>query len=294
MNNSSINKSNKSAFTLVELIVVITILAILWTIAFMSFRWYNSNSRDSVRISDISNVITSMELYELEAWKYPIPSNWINVTYSWATVWNQWTLWKSVFTNVSKLDKIPKDPLLDKEYTYSVSQNGTEYEVSWIIEGDEDKVKAMVSGNYNGIVSKVVSWNNCNILVVPSIISSDLDYSTDFVELHDNWWLVYNWYNNLPSSYKNTKLFMFWGFDFLSDNLLVYSNNDKCEELFSSSNSATLEKVSLLKWIQDSYSNTILYKEWEISNIIDLNIDENNPSNEVNNYSINFVNNLNK
>ena len=44
----------KKAFTLVELIVVITILAILWTIAFISLQWYSRDSRDSVRISDMS------------------------------------------------------------------------------------------------------------------------------------------------------------------------------------------------------------------------------------------------
>ncbi|MFK7780612.1 MAG: prepilin-type N-terminal cleavage/methylation domain-containing protein, partial [Candidatus Gracilibacteria bacterium] len=47
---------NKKAFTLVELIVVITILAILGTIAFISLQGYSKSSRDSVRISDVSNM----------------------------------------------------------------------------------------------------------------------------------------------------------------------------------------------------------------------------------------------
>ena len=47
---------NKQAFTLVELIVVITIIAILWTIAFISLQWYSKSSRDSKRISDIQNI----------------------------------------------------------------------------------------------------------------------------------------------------------------------------------------------------------------------------------------------
>lgn len=36
---------NIKAFTLVELIVVITILAILWTIAFISLQWYTRDAR---------------------------------------------------------------------------------------------------------------------------------------------------------------------------------------------------------------------------------------------------------
>ena len=46
----------KRAFTLVELIVVITILAILWTIAFISLQWYSKDARDSTRITDIGNL----------------------------------------------------------------------------------------------------------------------------------------------------------------------------------------------------------------------------------------------
>ena len=55
MNKIKTISANKG-FTLVELIVVITILAILWTIAFISFAWYSKNSRDSVRIADMNNI----------------------------------------------------------------------------------------------------------------------------------------------------------------------------------------------------------------------------------------------
>ena len=53
---------HKKGFTLVELIVVITILAILWTIAFISLQWYAKDARDSVRIQDVANIKKSLEL----------------------------------------------------------------------------------------------------------------------------------------------------------------------------------------------------------------------------------------
>jgi len=49
-------RNTKSAFTLVELIVVITILAILGTIAFISLQGYSADARNSKRTSDLNNI----------------------------------------------------------------------------------------------------------------------------------------------------------------------------------------------------------------------------------------------
>ena len=55
--------SGNKGFTLVELIVVIIILAILWTIAFLSFQWYSSNARDSSKTTDLSSIKTSLWIF---------------------------------------------------------------------------------------------------------------------------------------------------------------------------------------------------------------------------------------
>jgi len=54
-------KYNSKWFTLVELIVVITILAILWTIAFISLGSYTTLARNAVRLDGISKVATVVE-----------------------------------------------------------------------------------------------------------------------------------------------------------------------------------------------------------------------------------------
>tara|TARA_Y100001960_G_C14352104_1_gene670075 strand:- start:403 stop:597 length:195 start_codon:yes stop_codon:yes gene_type:complete len=58
--------SKTKGFTLVELIVVITILAILSTVAFISFQNYVLSSRDSKRTTDIKNIVKSLELSKLQ------------------------------------------------------------------------------------------------------------------------------------------------------------------------------------------------------------------------------------
>ena len=56
------SKNTKHAFTLVELIVVITILAILWTIAFISLQWYSKEARDSARLVDARSLIWKINI----------------------------------------------------------------------------------------------------------------------------------------------------------------------------------------------------------------------------------------
>jgi prepilin-type N-terminal cleavage/methylation domain-containing protein len=76
-------------FTLVELIVVITILAILGTIGFLSIGGYSSRARDSARVGDVANIMKSLDISILTVGDYPLPDNAFAVTYSGGVVWNQ-------------------------------------------------------------------------------------------------------------------------------------------------------------------------------------------------------------
>jgi len=55
-------RNTKKAFTLVELIVVITILAVLGTIAFISLQGYSGEARDSKRLSDVNNLVKKVNI----------------------------------------------------------------------------------------------------------------------------------------------------------------------------------------------------------------------------------------
>ncbi len=59
-------KNTNSAFTLVELIVVITILAVLGTIAFISLQGYSADARNSKRTSDVNNIQSAMWIKQAE------------------------------------------------------------------------------------------------------------------------------------------------------------------------------------------------------------------------------------
>jgi len=121
------------AFTLVELIVVITILAILWTIAFISLQWYSRDARDSTRISDINSIEKQLELFVIKTWTLPIPENNIELVSSWVTIWYQWYADKATL-NILKVFNWWLDPVDQTPYTYRISWNKKSYQIMWFLE----------------------------------------------------------------------------------------------------------------------------------------------------------------
>lgn len=291
-NNKKIDKVNinkkfkKLWFTLVELIVVITILAILWTIAFYSFQNYALSARDWTRISDIKSIQKSLSFFAIETWNFPEPTDWKIVTYSWASVWIQWTFWDTMMTNLWALNKKPKDPLKLMEYSYSVTPDKQEYQLVWVLESIElvnknflinkaysyaSPARAYSVWTYNWVASKVSTWWIEYVLAIPSIVTSDLS-QTDITQILAKRSLVYNNYWSFPSNFT-------WAYS--SDNQFNFYPNKLVIYTWSFDTlSGTLNQIHLLKGIQDAYSWTIVVSnDKQIKNIVDTVINEWDPSN---------------
>lgn len=195
-------------FTLVELIVVITILVILGTIAFTSLSWFSSNARDSSRTSDITNLVKGLDISYIKSSSYPSPDNAFSVTYSGGTLWNQWTIGDTVMNVISawgvRLSKKPTDPLTNtKEYIYSKAAYGNFYQIKSDWEWDNISYQnipgiqtasaangtpdiSYIKGNYGGIVSKTQTGSTICILTLPSIISNTGSSITPVIPLESN------------------------------------------------------------------------------------------------------------
>lgn len=145
-------KNKNKAFTLVELIVVITILAILWTIAFISLQWYTAEARDSKRLSDITNILKKIAVEETKWSKMDdlidnqTSSTWIinsqNVNV---------TKWIPKFIEIKEDWKNFKDPVTNWDYVlwYAKWWTGTwAYKFLQIATLNEEKNEAVVKWNY--------------------------------------------------------------------------------------------------------------------------------------------------
>ena len=189
MKRSKIKK--KKAFTLVELIIVITILSILWAIAFISFQWYTKDARDWNRLTTINNIDKWLDIYKVQIWNYPEPDKfdwWVKLqTWALNIEWKKeeysylWIVWDWVIRNL-KINKIPQDPLTWDKYIYSITKDKKQYQIASILEKPTTYNKTLVSQIYAAwwYVAKV-EWNHSMdviyntwtwkfITIVPSLI----------------------------------------------------------------------------------------------------------------------------
>ncbi len=175
------------AFTLVELIVVITILAILGTIGFISLQGYSVSARESARISDLATIQRSLEFFQTIEGYYPDPTDFITISYSGSLAWKQGVFWDDTRNIVTRISEVPTDPLLGTPYAYSTTNTRSEYELGAISESPllsfnpiTNQANAINSyytnivGNYNKQVVAVKQSNYLYILWVPTIITSEI------------------------------------------------------------------------------------------------------------------------
>lgn len=139
-------KKNKRAFTLVELIVVITILAILATIGFVSMGNYLTGSRDSKRLTDMKTIYDAMSVYTVRVWETPYPdSDKIEIKNGSSILTYQWYVWDSVFKLI-KLNKGGVDPKDGKNYVYTTDSARRKIQLMWYLESRDNP--------------KILGWNS--------------------------------------------------------------------------------------------------------------------------------------
>jgi len=283
----------KKWFTLVELIVVITILAILWTISYVSFWWFTMSARDSSRISDVKNIETVLETFKLNTWIYPKPTNPVSINYSWWTVFWQGTFWKDSRTQLWtkwNISNIPLDPLFDTEYSYSVQSTNRSYNISYIIEWDlalnnntskkafaeweTREVLNIVKWNYNWQVTHTSTWWKVYVFAIPSLILSDLS-NTNILQTTDKY--VYNKELNIAASYS-WKINSVWTFAFTPKLVFSWSNLPK----------TPYELKNTILNLKDAITWTYLYSKPEYRDLVELDI---NNSTDLINWWERYINN---
>lgn len=160
-------RNTKKAFTLVELIVVITILAILGTIAFISLQGYSGEAKNSKVTADLRNIASAIEtastrnsivLFDVVsgtrvqnqvAWTF---GNVNSNTGATLTLWTNYRVGNVNFSAIGQNGEDFKDPNSTNaasNYIFAVVTIPTfkSYQLAWQIV-ENDVKKARINGTY--------------------------------------------------------------------------------------------------------------------------------------------------
>ncbi len=180
------NNFKKDAFTFIELIVSVIIIAVLSTIWFVSYFKYLEDARDSQRKTELTWVATSLKSHKAKRWEYPNPwesffiNNWSNL------VAKQWRLVNNII--IFSLDKIPYDPYINVPYFYSVSRINQEFQLA-----------ATLENNWVNLAFVVWDYQSVMKTVAPNIILAHESWDIDLSEEHSKRKIIFDNSNfNLP------------------------------------------------------------------------------------------------
>ena len=156
----------KQAFTLVELIVVITILAVLATVGFISMMWYAQSSRDSVRLTDLKSITKAFEVKRTKDEVLPLPDQKIDITASGTIFQYQWVLEKNTLAK-SWVHNGWLDPLSQEPYGYAVNLSRNKFQLIWFLENSETTANNIFSQSFADNSERFVKtvWQPLGILL---------------------------------------------------------------------------------------------------------------------------------
>ncbi|MBF0914042.1 prepilin-type N-terminal cleavage/methylation domain-containing protein, partial [Candidatus Gracilibacteria bacterium] len=143
----------KKAFTLVELIIVITVLAVLATIAFLNLNGYTGEARDSVRFTDLKNIQKTMELSLGEGNLLPTPDELkaekVELQELPGVKWQEGLFGDESIKELRDLSQVPLDPKTKAKYRYLVSEDRKNY----YLEVELEKGGKYILTNYGGALA---------------------------------------------------------------------------------------------------------------------------------------------
>jgi prepilin-type N-terminal cleavage/methylation domain-containing protein len=141
--------SNKKGFTLIEVLVVVSIIGLLASVVLVGLGGFRSRGRDARRVTDLKSLQNGMELYFARNNAYPNALG-------------------DLITAGIGITKLPKDPAAGADYFYSFrTADRQSYVLSARLDataGDtmfSDSNSEVVVGNYTGTVTNCAAPYYC-------------------------------------------------------------------------------------------------------------------------------------
>lgn len=271
-------------FTFIELIIAITIIAILSVIWFVSYNWHISSSRDSTRKTELSDIYTLLDWYKIKS-ALPIPNKKIEIYSSWILIWFQWYLSDSIMKKIW-FKWTGKDPLDENYYTYYLTKN---LRTPWVMGFLENNPKdwSSINSTYYTFVPQVnatdyserfpiLFWKKLWILIddtntpIQEIVSLQatwkIELSTltpNYIAYFDNSTSISNSWTSLDVLYWTTTTWIIWN---SCDQYIEEYNWEMLRSGYYLINSSTwtYEEYCDMSWTSWTWTTRIAICSWNL------------------------------
>lgn len=122
----------KSAFTLIELIIVITILAIVSTLAFLWMQNYIQDAKNTKIVTELQNAQEWFSVYQIQHGNLPLPEDAITISSYGFLLWYQWSLWDMVAKEI-KLSSTPTIQWKNTYFVYNTDVQRNFFQIGWFL-----------------------------------------------------------------------------------------------------------------------------------------------------------------
>lgn len=190
---------NKNAFTLVELIVTISILAILATLWALSFLWYQVDARNTKRGTDLKNLHSKIETSLLQ-WldlnktlsETGSTLSGVNISF-WGFLWStnlpwKYAAWEIDYGAIGVVRDEFLDPKFNVPYVLWYSTFLKKYQLAATVENQAGEYDIISSWNYGARKSNVVRANRSSISW-NIFYAVEWDLKTLWFKVWDNVWI---------------------------------------------------------------------------------------------------------
>ncbi len=127
---------SKRGFTLIEILVVVSIVGLLSSVFLVGLGGFRSRGRDARRLADLRQVQNALEIYYTRCGHYP--GGAITATCA-ATDPTTWGVLSTTITSGSLgISQFPNDPTPSANYGYAISANRQNYIIGATLENPGD------------------------------------------------------------------------------------------------------------------------------------------------------------
>ncbi len=233
-----------SGFTLVELIVVVTILAILATIWFVSYSSYLIGVRDTNRIAQMTKISDALNLYSTRN-ALPIPEENVEVQINGSTVWYQWYAGNSVLESI-EFEKGGKDPKDNSYFSYYLTKDRKYFQLLGFLEEWSD-LTSYTPRSIPPLSGEGRVYANSYSERIPTVLGKKLWIltDTDNTPIQEIWTIVSDWELNITNTTT-------WYIAHMSDE---YSLTDS--SLMTINPVANCKRIKQMRWSSQDGTYTI-------------------------------------